>query len=96
MLLAFSFQQARLCRGPVRMLLALSSIRCAYWLRIFSGWVTVRRVCAGSCRRMCILVVFDDMFRVYTCTRTVFEQVLPPIVVHVRCMGITLLESDRG
>ena len=55
--------------GPYR------GIRCVYLLRLYSDVVTVRHSGAGSYRRVNILVVFDDMFRVYTCTRTVFEQV---------------------
>ena len=44
-------------------------------LRIQSDLVIVRPFGAGMFRRLCILVTFGDMFRVYTYTRTVFEQV---------------------
>ena len=45
-------------------------------LAVYSDRETSRLVAAGSYRMVSILVAYNDMYVVYTCTRTVFEQVL--------------------
>ena len=64
-------------------------------LRDYSDLMIVRVMRTGLFRRLSILVAFNDMLRLFTCTRTVFEQVSPTSVAPMRCIGITLLESDR-
>jgi len=61
--------------GPLRAPGPFRCVRCTYLLRKFSDVVTVRHSGAGSYRRMYILDVSDDMFRLCTYTRTVFEHV---------------------
>jgi hypothetical protein len=44
-------------------------------LRLYSDLMVVRVIRAGLFRSLCILVAFDDMFRLRTYTRTVFKHV---------------------
>jgi hypothetical protein len=70
-----SFSRQGFALGPLRAPGPLYCVRCTFYLRVYSAVVTVRPVDAGSYRRVFILVIFREMFRVYTCTGTVFRHI---------------------